>query len=467
MECFNSRIKDLTEVLHISASLVSKWRNNKRLLKADSVYADLICEYYMKIDEKNSYQKIKALLTDQSISTNFENLTSHQLYILLKKWLTNEFISEGTSNSTLDCNSYRAQISIYYYDSGREKAVVRILEYLKSLPPNQIFLIYDFEEDSWKKSKTNFQERRRLLLTEILKNHQLHIIHTFNAKHDTLINIFERDIELNLNHRVKTFYLPPYQVPTNFSDILIIKNKAALICQYNEALPIQRYAEYHTDIRTVNYYQQLYETLENKSLPIYTHLYFENIHELEDYIRQKLMSKETVYFFSPHPFSFISNTITNNNDQAKTSMNRDERSFNLRLIYDLHKTEYLISMLCKSITTHKSSSVTLKVICDEIFQIINLLETNSCFEVTLLGKIPKIVAKNVVFVVENNQYAFASSFNYLDKDYYGLYVEDPTAVFVLYQYFEKLWTKIPLIQKDKKWVISKFKSLLERSEPYL
>ena len=105
--------------------------------------------------------------------------------------------------------------------------------------------------------------------------------------------------------------------------------------------------------------------------------------------------------------------------------------------------------------------------CDEIFQLINLLETNSCFEVTLLGKIPKIVAKNVVFVVENNQYAFASSFNYLDKDYYGLYVEDPTAVFVLYQYFEKLWTKIPLIQKDKKWVISKFKSLLERSEPYL
>ena len=141
MECFRTRIKDLAEVLHVNDSLVSKWRNHKRLINPKSDYADLICQYYLSLDQENNFHTIKTLLSDdyEQIDKADENVLPH----LLKKWLTEVPDQLDDSKITLDSNSYTTQISVYHYDSGREKAVLRMLETLKNLPPNQEFLIFD------------------------------------------------------------------------------------------------------------------------------------------------------------------------------------------------------------------------------------------------------------------------------------------------------------------------------------
>ena len=153
MECFRTRIKDLAEVLHVNDSLVSKWRNHKRLINPKSAYADLICQYYLSLDQENNFHTIKTLLSDdyEQIDKADENVLPH----LLKKWLTEVLDQLDDSKITLDSNSYTTQISVYHYDSGR-KSRLKNAGNPENLPPNQEFLIFDCNENSWRQQDSSF-----------------------------------------------------------------------------------------------------------------------------------------------------------------------------------------------------------------------------------------------------------------------------------------------------------------------
>lgn len=462
MECFHTRIKDLAEILHINDSLISKWRNNKRLINPKSVYADLICQYYMELDQKNNFQKIKSLLSDDYMQ--IENFENARLPGLLKNWLTEIPEQLEDSVTTLDSNSYTTQISVYHFESGRKKAVLRMLEFLRSLPPNQEFFIFDCEENSWRKENSDFVEKREKITGEVIKRHHLQIIHTFDAKYTALKNLFKRDICLNLDNNVDTYYIPLQFVPQFLSDMLIIKDKAALICQYNESLSDHHYAEFHTDVRTLRYYQQFYNNLKSKSIPIYTKYHFSTHQEIMTFFIKRLCPEGDLYFVSPLPFPF--------NDDIHNLLNYefDRKDFAdiwesaleqgaVRHVYSINEIESFIQTL--QIHTDPGAPALLKIFLEQMNALIDLAEKNADFEIALLPELPKSEGFNHVFLVKDNRYAFIYKYEALTDSFRALMSEDSTAVFVLFQFYESFWTNIPVIQQDKEWVIYKLKSILK------
>ncbi|WP_195268198.1 hypothetical protein [Eubacterium sp. 1001713B170207_170306_E7] len=462
MECFRTRIKDLAEVLHVNDSLVSKWRNHKRLINPKSLYADLICQYYLKLDQKNNFHTIKTLLSDDY--EQIENTEKDILPGLLKKWLTDVPDQLDDSKITLDSSSYTTQISIYHFDSGREKAVLRMLETLKNLPPNQEFLIFDCEENSWRQEESSFLEKRKKLLYEVINRHHLKIIHTFNAKYAALKNLFLRDISLNLNYKVDTHYIPLQLVPNFLSDMLIIKDKAALICQCNERFTVQRYAEYHSDIRTVRYYQQFYNDLQSKSIPIYAQYHLDHYGDILGFLEDKLCMEGRLYYISSLPFPF--NTDIENLYSYKLNTQDTIRIWesalnqgSVRHIYCIKDIENFVKTIQKS-PMPKAQDL-LRAFLNQIDILIKLAEKSAEYEIALLNELPKTEGISPIFLIKDNRYALAYKYETLTGNFHALVSEDSTAVFVLSQYYDDFWSSIPLIQKNKEWVIHKLRAVFD------
>ena len=465
MECFRTRIKDLAEVLHVNDSLVSKWRNHKRLINPKSAYADLICQYYLSLDRKNNFHIIKTLLSDdyEQIDKAEENVLPH----LLKNWLTEVPDQLNDSKITLDSNSYTTQISVYHYDSGREKAVLRMLETLKNLPPNQEFLIFDCEENSWRQEDSSFLKKRKKLLYEVINRHHLQIIHTFNAKYTALKNLFLRDISLNLNHKVDTCYIPLQLVPNFLSDMLIIKDKAALICQFNQRFTIQRYAEYHSDIRTIRYYQQFYNDLKSKSIPIYTQYHLDHYEDIINFLKSKVCIEGCLYYISPLPFPFNTDvkSLLRYTFNAQDTLHLWETALKqgpVRHIYCIKDIENFVKIIQKS--PEPEAQDLLKIFLKQISDLMHLVGKSSEFEIALLQELPKTEGASPIFLIKDNRYALGYKYEALSGRFHALISEDSTAVFILFQYYDEFWTNIPSIQKNKDWIINKLKAVFELSK---
>ena len=65
MRVFSISGKDLSDLMSIDSSLVSKWRSGKRMLKPTSAYADKIVAYIIERDAPNHYKKYLPVVEEQ------------------------------------------------------------------------------------------------------------------------------------------------------------------------------------------------------------------------------------------------------------------------------------------------------------------------------------------------------------------------------------------------------------------
>ena len=94
MDSFAITGKDLSGLLHIDSSLVSKWRSGKRHLRPNSLYTNQIIRHVMALDRNNQFAKIRLMLAQEYI--NIFKSTENEIALFLKDWLTS--VQEHTEN---------------------------------------------------------------------------------------------------------------------------------------------------------------------------------------------------------------------------------------------------------------------------------------------------------------------------------------------------------------------------------
>lgn len=480
MDCFNTKLKDIVNIVHIDYSMVSKWRNGVRRLKIESDYVKKIVDYYIRLDQPYGYIRIKRLLSVNN--SDVDSYREDELIKSLKTYITSYSEDNIPTIQLEKSKSYTTQITVYCYNEGREKAAFLILEELSNMDKGQEFYIFDREEKSWSNEKSCFKKRRDEKFGTLSEKHNFKIIHTLNANQTTLMNLIERDLNLNIKKNVNTYYLPMNKVPEFLSDILIIKNKAALICQHNQGVHFQQYAEYHTDFRSVLYYQELYGTLLKKSTPFYLKYFSYNRNILIDYIYRNIERSASTYVSSNMP-SFLSmpieivetyQSVYNTSYHVKNSVKlfrQLQLKWIISLRYSKHRHIYNLDQIENFFVDGENDFCSFfefpKKISKEEFKkhlknIIELLKTNENFEIALVNNLPTMNANNVSIMIEKNIYSIIYATNRLKKDFIALVAKDPTINHTIYNHYNDYWENIPSLQKNKEWVINVFENLINR-----
>lgn len=129
---------ELADILHIDASLVSKWKNNKRSLKSNSPFMDSITDYFISLDTISGYATLRELLSTEHI--NFDSLSEEQLKITFKRWLLSAVDNSENDFSLQDLESQCKKGKAYSYlqfqgNAGKRDAVLGLLRHAASLPP--------------------------------------------------------------------------------------------------------------------------------------------------------------------------------------------------------------------------------------------------------------------------------------------------------------------------------------------
>ena len=96
MDTFGISGKDLSGLLHIDSSLVSKWRSGKRYLKPNSVYTNQIIKHVMALDRSNQYAKVRMMLSNEYV--NIFKCSENEVMLFLKDWLT---VSKAKTPATI------------------------------------------------------------------------------------------------------------------------------------------------------------------------------------------------------------------------------------------------------------------------------------------------------------------------------------------------------------------------------
>lgn len=75
MSSLNISGKELSEVIHVDVSLISKWKNKKRKINKKAPHFENLIDYFIKIDKINQYRILKKIFLQKEIEiTNINEL---------------------------------------------------------------------------------------------------------------------------------------------------------------------------------------------------------------------------------------------------------------------------------------------------------------------------------------------------------------------------------------------------------
>ncbi len=213
MKMFSVSGSDLSKLIHVDDSLVSKWRSGKRSLKPKSNYVEKIVEYIMETDRHNRYENICKLLASEY--DNIFSCSKTEIGIFLKQWLTSEsdFNDHHSRFDTLK-NLDDVKISMSYYfkkNSGRRCAVEFLNNYVLNSAEKLELISYTTEEASWFYEDKEFLRRWSEINFACLRNgHIIKVIHPLNRSFQDMAISIIRWVPLHLTGQTKAYYIPKY-----------------------------------------------------------------------------------------------------------------------------------------------------------------------------------------------------------------------------------------------------------------
>lgn len=232
MDSFAISGKDLSVLLHIDTSLVSKWRNGKRRMKPNSVYTGQIIKHVMALDSNNQYAKIRLLLSKDYV--NIYKCTEPEIAIFLKDWLTSNQISPEEKRDFFDeireMHS-TSQLTVYSLSgtAGRRQAMQFFQRYAQHISPGVEILCYTTESLRWLNESDQFREEwwtRYLTLLESANT--IKVIHPFNGSYENLAMSVLAWMPMHMTGRTTAFFIPRYKDEQMAYTYYLIKDHLAL-----------------------------------------------------------------------------------------------------------------------------------------------------------------------------------------------------------------------------------------------
>lgn len=232
MENFAITGKDLSGLLHIDSSLVSKWRSGKRYLKPNSVYTNQIIKHVMALDSNNQHAKIRILLSQDYM--NIFKCSENEIALFLKDWLTSvKVVSENKRDYFDEIKNLRSTSILTTYNligpNGRRQAVQFFLKYAQYLSPGVEMWCYTTENSKWfYENQEFFDEWFMRNISFLNEDNKIRIIHPLSSSYESLAISMLTWMPMHITGRTTAYFIPKYKDEQLVYTYFLIKDHLAL-----------------------------------------------------------------------------------------------------------------------------------------------------------------------------------------------------------------------------------------------
>ncbi|MCF0120704.1 MAG: hypothetical protein HUJ65_03615 [Oscillospiraceae bacterium] len=215
MDNFSISGKDLSAILHVDSSLVSKWRNGSRTLKPNSTYTTQIIKHVMTLDKSNQFAKIRLLLSNDYVG--IYKCSDSELSIYLKDWLTSNVKPVSSSDEFLDnLQNLKNTTQVLSYSlsgtKGREQATMFFLKYAQHISPGvEIWICSTENTRVLSNDMTYIHEWHSRYMSLLADKNTVKIIHTLTGSYEALATSLLAWLPMHLTGKSTAYFIPKYK----------------------------------------------------------------------------------------------------------------------------------------------------------------------------------------------------------------------------------------------------------------
>jgi hypothetical protein len=474
--------RDLAEVLNVHYSLVSKWLNNKRPLKYNSLHLKNLVDALISIDSPHKGVTLKTIMREAYPEADLT--ASEKIAVYLSSYLASDNPQNRDRNLLDNIDPGRvlakAKMDIYRKNSGRRDALMRLLDTAILLSPGQELLLFSEETPSWHMEDDDFRKLWLEKHKDILRlNNHVTMVHTVDRQAPHLLHTITQWLPLHLTGKTTALYHQEYSNSIFKPTLSILCNRAVLSGMTAEGFSDSLYTYYSSDPHLVGQFELFFAGLLANCRPM-----FEKTGE--ESATQNILSdaqrNDDSYAFSFLPLKMVidietfceflrENGVTGGKyDRCVSFFLKYRESFlnslavcETRQIMDISTIEQNmkegISISEFNWIVGGNLTVTPKYFRRGLQGLIKLLEGNKNFSLALITEFALPHVKNVTLSVKENVTAIANS--RVQGTQYPLIMKEPTVVRTFYQYFERYWSSIPRIQRERTNVIRRLEQLVK------
>ncbi len=195
--------------LHVSPSLISKWKSGARPFnEKTSCFEDAI-EYIIKESEKDDYIALREIMSEFFPSEDFSS--AEKACEFLKIALSEEKISYNSLRSGADKT---ASAMIFSGAQGMREAVRKLLDYADSIPSPGEITFADMEEFRWLwEDRTFSQEFAKALVSLLKKGFHATFVICYSAERENFRNFFKFCSPVIFHKNTSWYYMQYYDTP--------------------------------------------------------------------------------------------------------------------------------------------------------------------------------------------------------------------------------------------------------------
>ena len=484
MELLKITGQQLANMINVDRTLVSKWKNGSRPFDISIQYFSKIVEAIIIINEKQNIQTLERFFNEiiPNMNTSNKNWLNHSL----SRWLSGAI--EYNVPVTIRSNSkalYSANIDIYRGNSGIRKAIISFFNYALSLPSGQQLLFSDMYDTTWLIEDKGFLIKWQNMLIKILeKGHHISIIHNTGRELESITNMVFEYLPIYFSGNITSYYYQKIDSNVSSPSIIVIKGQLALMSMNSTSNNNDRYTSIYKDPFSISQMENIFSrrlTVSPKLVDLYN-TDNKNIIRLTKSIIKLSKKNDSSYTLTQIPLftTMTKETLIDVLKENSINSNRIEQilhthdtinsfftncinKYHIRHLYNifsLKKYAALEEIPSLELSTYALEPVTIsrKYALLHIKNVIAMLIENENFEVSLFPleklKMPK---KTTISVKQN---CFIYSYSHYPNKPHILSSESMVTNGFFYK-LKKTWDNIPVINKDKKWVITQLQNLIE------
>ena len=225
MEKLNIHTVSMSQVIHVDASLVSKWKSGNRKLSPKSVYFDDIIDFILEESTNTLHQNLKNALLDIYPHETIDN--DVKLELKLRELLSSSMPrSTSPENKLQSDNSSAVTALLFQNNSGRREAVLKMLDYAYQMTSPGELLFIDSEDFEWLLEDKNYAAEFTKKVEELVHRgfHATFVVH-YSSYKSRFIHLFDECSPL-IFHRNINWYYNEYYDNTMLNYSIYMLNKA-------------------------------------------------------------------------------------------------------------------------------------------------------------------------------------------------------------------------------------------------
>jgi len=481
MDALNVSGKELAGAIHMDVSLISKWRNKKRVLNYRSPYFSELVEYFLKVDKVNHYHVLKRLFS----SDEEPIVTLPQLKQSVERFLMDDVsnlpsisretaLPEDPSRKVFD---YR--VRFFKGIEGTQEGVEQILDAVLQAEESTELLFYSQEDLKWIMKDSDFLASWNNKMLSILQ--QSHKITLINGVDDRIFlepEAVKHWISYYTHQQIKSYYDHQPTEDNLKVTLMILREKMVLYSINYSQDPKDRYTAIYTDPFSIATYTVIFEDFLKRSKPHFLPFPLAALPGLKERV-YPLTREATRYFI----YSYMPNLIHFPQDLIRRVLHRhgvpdqtiagilsfqeDLNNFprtSLKILYNIDLYRQIgdleeIRIETLSYLAGRQIFITREELKELLASIKSLMKSDDHFSFAFVQETDQTLLFPVNAIVASRK--FIVTYNPVDTKQYFLSTEISTTMAFEY-YFEHLWQQVPLVQKNPLYVIDTLDSLIDQ-----